>query len=338
MAVRERDTGAAPDAPRDPAIDRVYAAGARVEPPAHLDAAILAAARREVRAGPRRPRSILQRWRAPFALSAVLVLSVSVVLLLREEGADRLAESPATIPAPSLPPASEPPADNARTAPQDEQRAAKPRRSQPAAPREDTAARPRDAPGSQAAPDEGDHRQGMHAAPESTQAAPRIPETPRPAPRPFAEPPASPAEPKRTAPEAPSSTDALAKRSASAPAVARQPVERAEREQQAMQQPPAPPAAAATPDAAAGAVAPAVPKALSRPAPGGVTGEQEKHRNDVAARPRPAWQGYESQPPEKWLERVEELRRMGRDAEAREMLAEFRKRFPQHPVPATLDR
>ena len=27
-----------------------------------------------------------------------------------------------------------------------------------------------------------------------------------------------------------------------------------------------------------------------------------------------------------------------RDAESREMLAEFRKRFPQHPVPATLDR
>ena len=69
-----------------------------------------------------------------------------------------------------------------------------------------------------------------------------------------------------------------------------------------------------------------------------MTKEQEKHRNDVAAGPQPAWQGYESQPPEKWLERVEELRRVRRDAEAREMLAEFRTRFPQHPVPATLDR
>ena len=147
MAVREQDTAAAPDAPRDPVLDRVYAAGAREEPPAHLDAAILAAARREVRAGPRRPGSILHGWRAPFALAAVLVLSVSVVLLLREEGADRLAESPASIPAPSLPPASEPPADNARTAPKDEQRAAKPKLSQPAAPREDTAARLRDAAG-----------------------------------------------------------------------------------------------------------------------------------------------------------------------------------------------
>ena len=338
MAVREQDTAAVPDAPRDPALDRVYAAGARVEPPAHLDAAILAAARREVRAGPRRPGSILRRWRAPFALAAVLVLSVSVVLLLREEGADRLAESPASIPAPSLPPASEPPADNARTAPKDEQRAAKPKLSQPAAPREDTAARLRDEPASQAAPAEGDHRREVQAAPEPRQAAPRIPESPRPAPRPFAEPPATTAEPKRTAPEAPSSTDALAKRSESAPAVAGQAVERAEREQQAMQRPAAPPAAAAAPDAAAGAVAPSVPKALSRSAPGGVTKEQEKHRNDVAAGPRPAWQGYESQPPEKWLERVEELRRAGRDAEAREMLAEFRKRFPQHPVPATLDR
>jgi len=61
-------------------------------------------------------------------------------------------------------------------------------------------------------------------------------------------------------------------------------------------------------------------------------------RNDAAVGPRPVWQGYENQPPEKWLERVEELFRAGRDAEAREMLMEFRKRFPQHPVPPALNR
>jgi hypothetical protein len=67
---------------------------------------------------------------------------------------------------------------------------------------------------------------------------------------------------------------------------------------------------------------------------------EQNARDDAAAgsAPSPVWQGYERQPAEKWLERVEELRRAGRDAEAREMLAEFRRRFPQHPVPSALDR
>jgi hypothetical protein len=47
---------------------------------------------------------------------------------------------------------------------------------------------------------------------------------------------------------------------------------------------------------------------------------------------RPAiWEGFEKEPPEKWLERIEELRRQGRSAEAEEMLSEFKRRFPEHP-------
>ena len=47
---------------------------------------------------------------------------------------------------------------------------------------------------------------------------------------------------------------------------------------------------------------------------------------------RPAvWEGFEKEPPEKWLARIEELRRQGRSAEAEEMLAEFKRRFPEHP-------
>jgi hypothetical protein len=47
----------------------------------------------------------------------------------------------------------------------------------------------------------------------------------------------------------------------------------------------------------------------------------------------PAWQGYEKEPPQKWLVRIEELKRQGRAAEAEEMLSEFKRRFPEHPLP-----
>lgn len=39
--------------------------------------------------------------------------------------------------------------------------------------------------------------------------------------------------------------------------------------------------------------------------------------------------------PEKWLERIEDLRRQGEFEEARTSLAEFRKRFPDHELPAS---
>ena len=45
---------------------------------------------------------------------------------------------------------------------------------------------------------------------------------------------------------------------------------------------------------------------------------------------------FERQPPEKWLERIEALKREGRHGEAEGMLAEFKRRFPTHPLPAGL--
>jgi len=47
----------------------------------------------------------------------------------------------------------------------------------------------------------------------------------------------------------------------------------------------------------------------------------------------PVWEGLEKEPPEKWLARIEELRRQGRAAEAEEMLSEFKRRFPKLPQP-----
>lgn len=45
---------------------------------------------------------------------------------------------------------------------------------------------------------------------------------------------------------------------------------------------------------------------------------------------------FENQRPDQWLEKIVELRREGRGAEADELLAEFKKRFPDHPLPAAL--
>jgi hypothetical protein len=50
---------------------------------------------------------------------------------------------------------------------------------------------------------------------------------------------------------------------------------------------------------------------------------------------RPAWLvELDSQPAERWLERLGEFRRDGRTTDADELLVEFRKRFPDHPASA----
>ena len=78
------------DAGRDPRLDRLYRDVAREEPPAHLDAAILAAAHREAGARPRSLSARLRAWRVPVSIAAVVMLSVSLVTLVREEGGDDL--------------------------------------------------------------------------------------------------------------------------------------------------------------------------------------------------------------------------------------------------------
>ena len=76
------------DMEHDEQLTALYRAGADDAPPAHLDDAIRAAARREVAAGPRRAGS--RRWTTPVSLAAVIVLSVTVVTMMREQGVDRL--------------------------------------------------------------------------------------------------------------------------------------------------------------------------------------------------------------------------------------------------------
>src|SRR5262249_34983837 len=138
---------------------------------------------------------------------------------------------------------------------------------------------------------------------------------------------------------APPRTDALAKQAEAGAAAGAREMDRAGPERQAVERAPAPPAPAAAPDAAVGMLAHPSVKPLDAPKTAEAARRAENSRNgSPQASSMPVWRDYEDQPPEKWLERVDQLRRSGRDSEAREMLAEFRKRFPQHPVPAALDR
>jgi hypothetical protein len=65
---------------RDDKLERAYRGLAREEPPASLDAAILAASRRAV-AKP----SFTRRWGLPVSLAAMLVLAIGVTLEMRHE-------------------------------------------------------------------------------------------------------------------------------------------------------------------------------------------------------------------------------------------------------------
>jgi len=93
----------------DPRLSGLYREGAGEEPPAHLDAAIRAAARREVGARPR-PTTwspFPAGWRMPLALAALLVVAATVVSLVMEERreefkvADRVV-APTPSPAPEV--------------------------------------------------------------------------------------------------------------------------------------------------------------------------------------------------------------------------------------------
>jgi hypothetical protein len=103
MALNEHGTGGANGgAERDPRLERLYREAAHEAPPAHLDAAILAAARREVGARPHSLASALRRWHLPVSVAAVVVVSVTLVILVRdEEIAERSVQAP--VPAAATP-------------------------------------------------------------------------------------------------------------------------------------------------------------------------------------------------------------------------------------------
>jgi len=326
---------------RDAKLAALYRAAAREEPPPALDDAIRAAARRAVASRPQRViTSFIRAWRVPLSIAAVMVLTVSLVTIMREEApeimlpaggrpseADQKRAGPAadtgesaTVVPKTLPPHAQrsdgvglrPPAQtgssgiglrDSRVAPDS---AAESRKDMAAAGRMETDAPARSAPAKRAPPEAFPGADGARANKLG-----------------------APAEKLRQ----------LAKDEASpAPARAAETVTRT----------PAPAALPATiPAPAAGATAEG--KVQSKPEPMSADAAlRETSRARVKAAPGPqssasppasamggATQSRADLAPEKWLERIEDLRRQGKFEEARTSLAEFRKRFPDYELPVS---
>ena len=391
---------------RDPKLARLLEAASREAPPAALDAAILAAARREVDARPRlagggeggggggessaTPVRAKRNWYVPVSIAAVMVLSVSLVTLIHEEKGDELAQPPASASAPAPAAAKVPPAVES------EKPDAMLRDASPAKPE------PTEKPRSEA-----DNKSIAEPKMESKVAA--APET-------YAELAKKQRSEKTVSPADGAVASGVARKDQTASAPAREqsaasdtavsPPVPARREDQADPQVRAPAAVRREPEAGGGfaaerqrstigprsfdggtsgtsgtlgGAAGALPGAASPPASSPAPREmrptpepvpaQAPARDAVEAPPRsesdrtttrgviqeapapaaspaapapqakaaapprpPLWRGLEDQPPEKWLERLAEFKRDNRQADAAALLAEFRRRFPDHPA------
>jgi hypothetical protein len=287
------------------ALARTYRDSAHDEPPAALDDAIRAAARRAVNA---RPQSLRKSWYSRFsgqlAIAAVMVLTVSITML-------SVIEQPELVPPPV-------------------QKALAPRAAAPAAHEEKRAAEPRSAPALEKRRNDAPRlSHGRIASGSMQQAAPAAPSTVQQAP----------------VTPAPAAAGSVAVRREPMPFAADSAMKsEAKRDARAQAAPAAMESAA---PATSMMAAPAAPAALSAPA------ETERPRADViAAQPqafarkkqdasnvremaeKPAGSNAES--PAQWLKRIVELRKEGKTKEAEEELAKFRKRYPDHPLPAEL--
>jgi hypothetical protein len=348
MTIDERSSGVeGGDMDRDARLDRLYREAALEEPPAHLDAAILAAARREAGARPRSLASTLRKWRVPVSIAAVVVLSASLVTLVKEEGGEPLlssppgvpfalqlpqpeaakeaAHSPYAAPAPGRPGAQ----DDGRSKPPVGARAMEDRVRQDGAPPVTTSS------GAERSPEvagKGGPPQQFQFAPDEARGRPTAPpaaDSPASAPAVSAERsvPSTAASPAQEATRAP--TEPVQRQAAPAEAakLLAKPAPRLERDATSGE----------TAGAASGMKPQAAPAPAERSRPKPEARLQKSERLFASGIPTAALlKELESQPPEKWLERIEELKREGKTGEADAVLAEFRRRFPQHPVPPGL--
>jgi hypothetical protein len=79
------------------------------------------------------------------------------------------------------------------------------------------------------------------------------------------------------------------------------------------------------------------PRAAEAPrAPGELAAQKRESVPPMPPRVAAMVKELDGQPPEKWLERMQALRREGQAAEARDLLAEFKRRYPAHPLPPEL--
>jgi len=284
----------------DPDVSRIYREASTEAPPAALDAAILAAARKRVAKPQSRARSSWLRRMAPASALATLLVAVSLAFLVEREQTSRDARDGPIAPQPQ--PQQAPPARAAESS--------KPKAADSAAAAVEAKT---DAPAKAVPTEKSD-------APAATVPAPasRRPEAAAPAAEAF------PAE----------SSAKAGENSAKAAAISGKPVENSAKEAGISAKPDESSAKAAESRMSAakaaaesnvagdaglrdlGAAAPAAPAAAGKVAP---------LRQDAIRRS-----------PEAWLEEISRLRREGRDREAAVQLAEFRKAYPAHAVPEAL--
>ncbi len=298
------------DMPRDEGLSRLYREAAAGEPSPDLDRRILDAARQAVVPPPLRPRPWWMRWGAQAGLAATVVLTVMVTLLAEREHGDlmpgRRAE-PAiagSAPAPGIP---------SPAAPATASGAARPEPWQ--GPGASGATAPVAVPGAQ-----------------SPLRQDRVPAAPA-------------ADLSRTAPanEAGRPDHAVGSVPAQAATAGRSVGEARERPASAPTRDAAPPptmqAAPAAPAAAPGAA----PAPMLKAAPAEARKEMPA-RSEEGAISAPARKAADRasaaeghlRDPAAWLEDIRRLLRDGREAEARDQLAAFRRAYPGHPVPEDL--
>jgi len=297
---------------REEEISRRYRELAREEPPRALDDAILAAARRELetRPAPLVAPSGRRRWAVPIAAAAVIVLSAVVTLHVQREQPD--AELAMPLPAPPAAQKDERAAAVPRAETQRDKLAVQPSKAEPYGEKE---AAKSQAPERRRAVEFSSARPGAPAIAQAPAAAQPLP-PPQPTPDlGGAVEPKPPADPGRFSPDpAPS---------AAPPTQASQ-----------MQMRPAAPAAKSAPRAAESASAAAGPPvAAEQQSTLGSLRDRARLREDAGALAKRA---EPSESPERMLERVAALRREGRQKEADDLYAEFRKRFPDYRIPDAL--
>jgi hypothetical protein len=305
------------DEERDELLSARYRELSRLEPPARLDDAILAASRRAVHAGPASMRRISwsRRMALPVSLAAVVVLSVMVSVHVNEERPDLVSTAPSAPPAPVPVPAKEaPPAAPASAA--DSPAAAKP----DALKADANVAPPPAVPEARKPVPPVGELQRKAAKQERQKDDFRAAEALRDAQRAEAPREQDAAKPRSFAPDptpapagigpAPAPSE---QRAAIAPATAPPPPS-----------PAAKPAAPVLGESAAGGLA----------ASSGRLRAESRERSDVSqdAATNLAKRN-EAETPEKQLERIAELRRDGRHAEADKLFSEFRQRHPAYRIP-----
>jgi hypothetical protein len=309
MAVSEREVDAHPD---DAKLAAVYRASASEEPPSRLDAAVLREARRVAAGRSSRTRPAWwMPWRVPLAFAAVAVMSVSIALVVEREGGAPVEFEP-SVPRSAAPEGAPEPAPGGV-------REHAPDAAPPAAHAPVESPRPKRAEPRAAGSHTDNERQSEPLRPETRKeaAAPSAPAT-KPAADDLRKFRARSSESEAAA-ELPAPPRSPAAMSAPAPAAAAE--QSAERRSTRASPPPA-----RAPETQ--------PYAAAKPLAAERSAKVESESPEIAA----MIAILDARPASEWRARIATLRREGRMAEAEALAAEFRRRFPDEPLPPDVQR